>query len=240
MSKKPRKGRCAMPNKTEAAKVARTGKGQKGYLDGFPPKARAALEQHLLIMGSAVHWAMGETPEGRLRWLLSFASEDLTRLSPAERIERGERLRQFHVPNSAVVGIPLGPMPDEILARLHAEIARGIRAVLGEERPDWFVPGPARFAFSRFTARIQEGPKGAKIGPKRMIFHLRWDWGEGQEEAAILAGIIHLLQESGSRLRGCVECGRPFLAVKRQIYCRKECSQRNRNLAKQQPSQAKE
>jgi len=201
-------------------------------VSGIPMKGLTAPEKYRQAFQAALSWSVMTPPEKRLRWVLEFAAEDLDALAPDERAERAARLAWFMWPDSSSSPKALS-MPDAVLRRVHAEINRGLHVVLGEQRnEEWYVPGPARMAFYRASPRFKTGPKGAETAPKRTRFSFRWDWGDNQE-GAVLAGIIHLLHEAGSRLRGCKECGRAFLAVKRQIYCREECSQRNRNRAKQ-------
>jgi hypothetical protein len=56
----------------------------------------------------------------------------------------------------------------------------------------------------------------------------------GEEKDAILGGVVNLLFQAGEHLRACVECHRPFVARKRQIYCSPQCSQRVRDRRKRQ------
>jgi hypothetical protein len=115
---------------------------------------------------------------------------------------------------------------------MHQKIAAGLRTILTHEGGRSFdVPGPQTLVCFRNTPRLRTGPKGAPIPPDPAVFTIRWNWGEN-EEGSILAGVIHLVEKAGERLRGCVECGTPFLGVKRQIYCTKECAQRKRDRDK--------
>jgi hypothetical protein len=183
----------------------------------------------------ALEWSVATLPEDRLRWVLEFAAEDLDALSSEERAERAVRLEWcgMHGSASHMPDTDTFPMPDAVLRRLHVEIKEGLRVVLGDQRnEEWYVPGPARMAFYRASPRFKKGPKDAETAPKRTRFTIRWDWGNA--EGWVLGGIVHLLQEAGSRLRGCKTCGRAFLAVKRQIYCGDECSQKARDHRKQE------
>ena len=58
----------------------------------------------------------------------------------------------------------------------------------------------------------------------------------GDEATTILHGVAELLQAHVARLRACKECGRPFLAVKRQEYDTPLCAQIYRNRTKATPT----
>jgi len=209
----------------------------KARLLGIPVKAVEAWEKSRTVIDDAIEWVVHTPPEERLRWLLRFAAETLDTLSTDERITRWERLRTFMVHHATSRRV-VGPMPDALLRRLHQEIGRGLRAIVGEQGGCWEIPVPLCFRVYRSSPRLQTGPKGAVTAPEQTRFHVQWDFGEN-EEGSILAGVIHMVQDVGTRLRGCVECGAPFLAVKRQIYCGKHCSQRSRDKAKQEAKGAR-
>lgn len=197
------------------------------------PRVPTKRETSFQLYREALHWSVTTPPEDRLRWVLEFAAEDLGALSSEERAERAVRLEWCGVHGNASRMPDTFPMPDAVLRRVHVEIQRGLKVVLGDERnEEWYVPGPERMAFSRASPRFKKGPKDAETAPKRTRFVIRWDW--GNTKGWILSGIVHLLQEAGSRLRGCKECGRAFLAVKRQIYCGDACSQKARDHRKQE------
>lgn len=206
-------------------------------VSGIPTKDTTALEKYRRAFQTALNWSVMTPLKDRLRWVLEFAAEDLDALTPDERAERAVRLAFFMWPNSSSSPTTL-LMPDAVLRRVHAEINRGLRVVLGEQRnEEWYVPGPVRIAFYRASPRFKKGPKAEAPGRTRFAF--RWDWGENQE-GAVLAGIIHFIHDAGSRLRSCKECGKAFLAVKRQLYCGEDCSQRKRDRDKRCRLQTRE
>jgi hypothetical protein len=175
---------------------------------------------------------IGRTPEQRLRWLLKFLEEDLDLLRPEERIAKGYDLRALmdlsfglrtaakkpSRPGEAMLGNS-APMPDAELRAFQAEIAQGIRGLLQNPPQGWHLTTP----------QLSVWP--ASPGVKRGGFGLRW---YGEEKDAILGGVVNLLLQAGEHLRACVECHRPFVARKRQIYCSAPCSQRVRDRRKRQ------
>ncbi|CBE69284.1 MAG: hypothetical protein F9K13_06170 [Candidatus Methylomirabilis oxygeniifera] len=213
-------------------------------VSGISTKDAIMLEKYQRVLQTTLQWSVMAPREDRLRWILEFAAEDIDALTPDERFERAVRLRCFMWPDSSLwCSNPSSPprtllMPDAVLHQVHAEINQGLRVVLGEQRnEEWYVPGPVRIAFYRASPRFKKGPK-AETAPGRTRFAFRWDWGD--DAGAILAGIIHLIHDAGSRLRGCKECGKAFIAVKRQLYCGEDCSQRKRDRDKRYRSQARE
>jgi len=67
---------------------------------------------------------------------------------------------------------------------------------------------------------------GGPDSPRRSYFGIRF---EGDERAGIIGALAQLIQAAGEHLRACVECGLPFVAVKRQEYCWSSCAWRTRN-----------
>lgn len=97
------------------------------------------------------------------------------------------------------------------------QIDRGLRALLGKDA-EWSFPG-------RPCLQRRDG--------FRMVI-------EGDEAAGILGGIASLILETGDRLRACDDpaCGAPFVATRRQRYCRTSHSQRVRNQARMEKLKA--
>ncbi|MFI5342024.1 MAG: hypothetical protein ACHQ7N_19575 [Candidatus Methylomirabilales bacterium] len=51
---------------------------------------------------------------------------------------------------------------------------------------------------------------------------------------SVIMAVVGLVLQAGERLRGCLNCGKPFLANKRQVYCSPSCSQKTRNQRKKE------
>jgi hypothetical protein len=180
-------------------------------------------------------WALaekriGRTPDARLRWLLRFLEEDLDALYPEERMARGYDLRMFSDPSFGLMGKvkgglrgtyrrALGPMPETDLYALQADIRRGIQGLLQTPHHQWDIPAPQQLSLRRVS------PPRAK----KTRFVVTW---QGEELQTILGGVFNLLLQAGEALKACVECRRPFVARKRQIYCSPNCSQRVRDRRK--------
>jgi hypothetical protein len=153
------------------------------------------------------------TPEDQLRWVIQFTRENLDALSPAERVARGYRLRVLDQPSRPLaIEDAWEPMPDVRLGKLQAEIAAGLRALVGEEGR-WEVP---RAEVSADLTRVYD--------PGQKTFRLGLAWA-GREPEIILHQIANLVHRYGQRLRACARCQSPFLPKKRQIYCSRACSQ---------------
>lgn len=185
---------------------------------------------------------MGDNPEERLRWVLGFAAQDMSKLRPGEIVALGYDLRVFlHLGWS--ISRRYGPLPEKQVERIQKEVARGLSALLSDPRSNrngaalyvdknagWTLP-VARARILRVSPQYSEMEK---FSDKRTKFRLLWE-GEN-EETTILWGIADLILNAGEKLRACPECGKPFVARKRQEYCTPQCSQivRNRRKAEQE------
>jgi len=164
---------------------------------------------------------MGKTPAELLRWVVTFAQEDLTSKRPEELVALGYDLRMLpHLVKEQVAGVTriwqrtLGPMPEATLQVIHHYIAEGLRTLMGG-RP-WKLPGP--FLVYRSS------PEGSA----KTQFSSGWGAAR-QEDEAILAAVVRLVLEHGGKLRACPVCRRIFVSTRRQRYCDTRCSQRVRN-----------
>jgi hypothetical protein len=155
---------------------------------------------------------VGETAEKRLRWVVEFTRRDLGDLTPGEVEALGDDLRMAAVrsqPRGMGLNTKLSPMPPGVLRRYQVGIDEGLRALLGKDC-QWLLSG---------RAVLQQRANGFRIAI------------DGDEKAGILGGIAQLVVEAGERLRACQDpqCGRPFVATKRQVYCITKHSMRVRN-----------
>jgi hypothetical protein len=155
---------------------------------------------------------VGATPEAQLRWVVKFAERDLGELRPGELVSLGDDLRGLS--SLGWQGLrKAGPMPEPELRRLHDEIAAGVRAYLSTPA-GWVLPLPR-------AVRLERTHSG----------HGQRVW-EGDEYRTIINAVADLLTKAGDRLRSCLECGKPFFAVKGQRYCSARCSQKFRDRSR--------
>jgi hypothetical protein len=157
---------------------------------------------------------VGETPEQRLRWIVDdFLRCDLSLLRPGEFAAKGDDLRAaavYSLPSGRGLTTTTSPMAPGVLRRFQHDISTGLSDLLGKDGR-WALSG-------RPTLQRREGG-----------FRIEID-GDG-EKAGILGGIAALVVAAGDRLRTCKDrkCGLPFVAIKRQEYCKLQHSQRERN-----------
>jgi hypothetical protein len=173
---------------------------------------------------------MGGSLEDRLRWVLAFAERDLGALRSGEWSALGYDLRQL---------LPLGwstrrrqgiPVSPAVLRRIQLAVRQGIHNLLADARH-----GSAQLVDPRSGWKLPSGhdqivrvsPQGSRLASFQLV-------SEGDDATTIVRGIADLVLRAGSRLRLCAnpQCGRPFVAVKRQEYCTTGCSQVVRNEAK--------
>jgi hypothetical protein len=149
-------------------------------------------------------------PEHRLRWVLDFVKQNLDELRPDQRVSLGYdlRLAALNYLPGGLVGT-MESIPDDTLRDYQRNIREGLRGLLSKHPTSWSLPA---------TPRLEWNPRVAHTGQRFRIGF------EGGEEAGIITGVAHLVLELGERLRGCSECGDPYVAVKRQSYCSHACS----------------
>jgi hypothetical protein len=111
------------------------------------------------------------------------------------------------------IELPGEPMTEAALRALQAHLRAGVEAVLRGE--PWELP-----AVGARCLRTREGVT------------VQWT---GEVPALIAHGLAQLVVEHGDRVRACKECGRLFLAVKRQEYDRPACGFAYRARQKGEP-----
>lgn len=191
----------------------------------IPPDAE--VRSQIAAFEAAVERVLALSLEDRLRKAITFTETDLGDLSPEATEALTWELRALGVVGgSSAFREPahrnlweVDTRPD--LRELQRSISSGIRDVLQKPAGVWQLK----------RARYAELESGYDPKTKRHAFRVRW---VGDERDAIIEGVWNLLVEVGDRLRACADpdCGKPFVAVKRQEYCTLNCSQRTRNRRK--------
>ncbi len=172
---------------------------------------------------------MGSSPLELLRWVADFASLDLDVRRPEERQAIGYDLRALPF----VLTLPtrrapkalaargqahhqeaIGPMPEATLRAIHRGVAEGLRNLFAKQA--WELPERKTYLY-----------RCSADGAPRTRFGIRWQ-AEGEKEA-ILSAVVELILSAGEKLRACRECGRVFVANRKQRYCTAAHAQKDRN-----------
>ncbi len=169
---------------------------------------------------------MGNSAYERLRWLVGFLGRDLSRLREGEWLDLEDDLKTFATgtlpqgPQGSKDLVlaewnPMTPLTREEIHRLQNDLNSGLKSLLETGR--WDLP---KVAAPVFLKRIHTD----STGRTRIVKHYKtslWD--------SIVLQAIDIFEWGGNRIRACQECHQPFLAIKRQIYCSRQCSQRIRD-----------
>lgn len=167
---------------------------------------------------------VGKTPHDRLRWVIDFIYKDLSLLRPEEKIAIGYDLRTIHPPECTVI-VGSGPMPEDLLLAYQTEIKDGITRMFFDPVGHWDLPIGTHPNESRSLFRTSENDS------KITRFQLAYQY---EERKGIIEGVVYLiLHEASQKLRACEECGKLFIATKRQIFCLPPCAQKARDRRKQ-------
>jgi hypothetical protein len=168
---------------------------------------------------------MARTPIGRLRWVIDFVNrEDLNELQAGEWLDLEADLYALVVASgyqpSAHSGDPRPPdLSHDTIADLHREIRRGIHHDL-LRGAGWVIAFP-RVGTNQLGKLKRQVIRRRKTGLVRTVY-------EGNVSSLVPMAVADLLTAEGHRLRGCQECRRVFVRVKRQEFCDSRCSQRVR------------
>jgi hypothetical protein len=169
-----------------------------------------------MTLGDATFKRSGRAPEARVRWLLRFASQDVTRLSPAAQRAAWDRLFELQSRESVRVPLKLAA-----LIETHREL-RGCIEALANGRPyDVWVPGMSwslrpptrRPAGARHSAPVVRESAEARVMSSAM------------PAMAVLALVDDLNAIDADRLRACPlethgrRCAVVFLGTRGQKYC---------------------
>ena len=166
-----------------------------------------------------LHEFMLAAPRIRLARVLNWLGKDLAAPEAPHldvttfdgRVFSSHLLRAI-MPGGWRVTFPTEPMPEPVLRTLQADLRKGVASLLRGE--PWRLPTPS----GAQCVRTAEG-----VG-------IAW---EGDEVSAVPHGLAQLVAAHASHVRACRECGRLFLAVKRQQYDTEACGHAYRNRGKQ-------
>jgi len=140
-------------------------------------------------------------------------------LRPEERVALGHDLQEL-IPNKEVLEGPPPPIQEDIVLKIHAEIAKRLKGLLADPPEPWKLPARDGLLW--------------RVGSDEPFRFM----GEGPEIDGILWGVINLLLEAGTHLQACPVCSEPFVARKRQAYCSTACAQRERDERKKKKKQS--
>ena len=186
-------------------------------------------ERRPAILNAALARFQSMTTADRLRKVLKFTDTKLDELRPEQLsalVLDLTILAALGPPKRAGVPKFTGDIQfrtTQDLRRLQNTIASGIRAVLQKPGGHWPLPKP-RVAWLTGLYRGK--------GYDFMIGWAGQRHDEGQD--AVVEGVWNLLIAAGDQVRTCGNCGKPFVARKRQEYCSLECSQQTRNRRKRE------
>lgn len=164
---------------------------------------------------------VGRTSDSRLRWVLDFVKQDLSRMRPEERRTLGDDLRALHNADRWHTAYSSGlTMPDRLMKTIQRDIKAGLTALFSEQ-PDneWKCPPPKTITIHRMNP----------LNSKRTRFQQYYT---GDEKAAIFGSVMNLILQCQERVRACERCGQPFVRVRKQKFCDKDCGQAERNYRK--------
>lgn len=157
---------------------------------------------------------------GRLGWIVDFAGEDPARWLPGDVAAHGDRLAAFAfgpIPPFVVeTGSRLGPMSSAEVKTLHRDVGAFLRALVSDPRR--LIPVKQE-GLERCLVRVTDP------GIKPAIFAESWG---GPLPAMIFHRLADLIVKS-DRLLACKQCGRPFLALRKAIFCGSKCAERWHN-----------
>ncbi len=185
---------------------------------------------------------IGDTIPDRLRWLLRFQAEDLSRLSDRRAQRLGWELIAFALPLGRAPQFPLlGPLsfpasPSKTeIQTFQRDLRTGLELLFRKQGawtlkasvemievnrwPDELVTVGTGATEAGLKGRPLNGPPGASAGNRIDVrYHVRWP-------DSFWAAVASALSLGAWWLRLCRRCGNLFIGTKRQEYCRKVCSQ---------------
>ncbi len=162
---------------------------------------------------------IGDTAEGRLRWVTAFAREPLPQHS-ADLTKAGDCLLALAWPVPPHIEVP-PPLTRETVATLHNELGAVLGDLVIREGGPTVFPVTAPVQLYRLTAMYRKPAMWATS---------RTDSVE-DPRTAVLQAVRDCVLNAGERLLACrdEDCAKPFVGRKRQEYCSEKCSQRARN-----------
>ncbi len=167
---------------------------------------------------------VGESDESRARWLLRFAAADPSTLTAGQRLDLQWDVVAFMMPppfNLArfEVGYPHHDGDIAVpLPALHAWVGNGIKGL--EEGPRIYIEGSPNLP--SWTVDTRRFCRFSRVGHQVIVDY--YDGAQGTE-GRFRAEAVRVLSSQARRFRFCGNCGRAFIATKRQAYCTASCSQ---------------
>jgi hypothetical protein len=167
--------------------------------------------------------------EERLKTVLEFIAEDLSRLDEAQRATRLRELftllrpMRIEAHPGPMVWEALAPPDSELVKKLpvfQEQLRQGVRDFL-RQGTAWALPAPRLAVLMRHRDRS-----------------VRWIW-QADAVAMMMAGAADLVWEYADRVRSCKTCSTFFLARKRQEYCSPAHGQAARDARKASAKQTR-
>jgi hypothetical protein len=194
------------------------GRGSKARRAAFVPDPLVAT-----IRLAGEH--LDELPGGRLGWVLQFLRTDPARWLPGDAEAFASRLLAIVYgplpPNMLQLGEgPIPPLEPDSVEQMHAELGAFFRQVVSGAR---LISIPTE-GLSEAMCRVDEPEPRRQDGdnrPPRSLFVTSL----GGPRRTILYQKIKELILKTDRLVACPQCGRPFLALRKMVYCQQSCLQ---------------
>ena len=167
-----------------------------------------------------------------LRLVVDFADSDWTALRRAARRDVTRRIGRAFVPRARNRPADWSTFWDDetAVSRLQAVTRRVLDARIAQQRNTSTESSVTLIANALMPVAFAEQPL------------TDIERATTETSTRILLGVITLLATTGDRLRRCPECGRPFVRVRRQLYCDSKCTDRAtwRNYPKEKKNRHRE
>jgi hypothetical protein len=168
---------------------------------------------------------IGDTAASRLAWVVRFIGEDPATWHPAVRVVHGDCLDAIAlggVPETVVDrALPDPPAPEEVEA-LHRDLRTTLRNLLSGN------PTRAHRVAIPTEGRSEDLVRLTSAGKKPAMFAVTY--GDVHRRTRVFQTVKDLILQAGHQLVACPPpCGKPFIAVRKQLFCTVQCAQRARN-----------
>lgn len=197
-----------------------TKKAKKASTTPRPSAARASVDDPMIPLIRTAGRQIDAEPGGRLGWLLRFVREDPSRWLHGNREAHGHRLLAMMYGTTLLDSLvaferPVSPVAPADVDAMHAQLGAFFRALVSEDWPRVLVP----------TDGLEEHiVRATAPGEKPAIFGLMR---RGPLPTMVLQAAKTLVTEGGgNRLLACKECGGPFLALRKRLFCSQPCLQK--------------
>ena len=192
------------------------------------PAGAAGLDAARLDDLKVATKTIGATAAARLTWVVRFVDEDPATWHSAMRAAYGDCLVALSCggfPDN-FVELPNLPPPlaPEKVTDLHADLGAMLRPLLSNGGPGAFeVPIQTEGGITGIIRLTGVGVRPAQFTRR---------YGHVDSRSAIVHRVVDLLEQAGGRLIACPACKKPFVAVRKQRFCKTRCAQRVRNERK--------